>query len=204
MIREERSVCLEMISEVYWGLNSSFIQRDNGDWKRRRHSWWAQIHQQPSGEEMGECLNKQIVYFIFKATGCCWNKEVLWEAGHTEEGVWTQWFVQIRGRHPLHWYCVFSLLGTHKTGNQKPWHFRRFWLWWCENRPGPPWGPIPRYISGVKMVIDLFQLSSGATYDGTFSKGLPNGIGVIMILSNTNCGFLFWRFGGLGVKVVSP
>ena len=58
-------------------------------------------------------------------------------------------------------------------------------------------------MSGVKIVIDLFQLSSGATYDGTFSKGLPNGIGVIMILSNTNCGFLFWRFGGIGVKVVS-
>ena len=97
----------------------------------------------------------------------------------------------------------FFLLGKHKPGNHKPWHFRRFWLWWCENRPGPPWGHIPRNMSGVKMVIDLFQLSSGATYDGTFSKGLPNGIGVIMILSNTNCGFLFWRLGGLGLKVVS-
>ena len=125
VIREERSACLEMISEVYWGLNSSFIQRDNGDWKRRRHSWWAQIHQQPSGEEMGECLSKQIVYFIFKATGSCWNKEVLWEAGHTEEGVWTQWFVQIRGRHPLHWYCRFSLLGIWENWQSKTLTFQQ-------------------------------------------------------------------------------
>ena len=26
----------------------------------------------------------------------------------------------------------------------------------------------------------MFQLPSGATYDGTFSKGLPNGIGVVL------------------------
>ena len=29
-----------------------------------------------------------------------------------------------------------------------------------------------------KIKLQVFQLPSGATYDGTFSKGLPNGIGV--------------------------
>ena len=29
-----------------------------------------------------------------------------------------------------------------------------------------------------KIKVQVFQLPSGATYDGTFSKGLPNGIGV--------------------------
>ena len=199
--REERSACLEMISELYWGLDNSPIQRDK--WGLKTKETQLMSSNPSAALRWGDGRVLEQTNSFFKATGCCWNKEVLWEAGHTEEGVWAQWFVQIRGRHPLHWYCVFSLLGKHKTGNHKPWHFRRFWLWWCENRPRPPWGQIPRYMSGVKMVIDLFQLSSGATYDGTFSKGLPNGIGVIMILSNTNCGFLFWRFGGIGVKVVS-
>ena len=31
------------------------------------------------------------------------DKEVLREAGHLEEGVWTQWIAQVRRWHSLYW-----------------------------------------------------------------------------------------------------
>ena len=73
---------------------------------------------------------------------------------------------------------------------------RRFWLFWCADRSWPPWGeqrkkiPIifkhrmPPFqiqtttIACTRYLLNVLQLPSGATYDGTFSKGLPNGIGV--------------------------
>ena len=42
----------------------------------------------------------------------------------------------------------------------------------------PPFQIQTTTIACTRYLLKVLQLPSGATYDGTFSKGLPNGIGV--------------------------